>query len=351
MWDSPLPAQPGGSGPGGPPNSRANHLADLFRPPYNLIERVTWDEARDLGKDEKRWLLVNLQNPADFHSQALNRDIWKDAAVVALVREHFVFLQYEKGHPAADQYVSFYFPDQAHERAETYPHVSIVDPRTGEQVKTWSGAPFPSAVDFHAQLVEFLDRYSLEANSKNPVVRAKRPEAPRKNIERMTEEEMFEMALQNSLHPNGGGGGGGGVGGASASFDPDALTKSPAESQTRAAEAQGDNDGDEETATAESAAFARIASNRPHVEPTADPATTTRIQVRHPEGRLIRRFALDERVARIYEWLKAAPLAGQEGVAFELKVVPQGHDLLADLERPIAEVDGLRNGTVAMEFV
>ncbi|PHH87050.1 hypothetical protein CDD83_9382 [Cordyceps sp. RAO-2017] len=151
--------------------SHARRLEDLFRPPYELMSRVSWDEARTLGKEDKKWLLVNLQDMNDFNCQALNRDIWKDEAVRDLVSENFIFLQYDKDFPDAEEYVTFYFPHQSHENPDNYPHVSIVDPRTGEQVKVWSGRPFPTAADFHAELAEFLDRYSLAANSKNPVAK------------------------------------------------------------------------------------------------------------------------------------------------------------------------------------
>lgn len=321
-------------------------MADLFRPPYDLIARLSWDEARDEGKDLKKWLLVNLQDMSDFNCQALNRDIWKDEAVASLVKENFIFLQYDKSHFAAEQYITFYFPNEGHQNPNNYPHVSIIDPRTGEQVKVWSGAPFPKAIEFHSQLAEFLDRYSLSAHSKNPVPKVKRPERV-VDVDRMTEEEMLEMALQNSLDANGGPS-------RPDIQDPDELTKSTG---ALAASQQGQDDVQSDESPAAAAAtqtggsvFAQIPSDRPHAEPPADPATTTRLQVRNPPGRIIRRFRLDEPVARIYEWLKAEPLPGKEGVEFELKSMPAGADLIEHLEETIQEA-GLANGTVMLEFV
>ncbi|KAK4156632.1 hypothetical protein C8A00DRAFT_12464 [Chaetomidium leptoderma] len=341
VWeDNARSSRPASLGPAEP--SRASRLADLFRPPYDLISHMSWDEARDEGKESKKWLLVNLQDTSDFNCQALNRDIWKDEAVKSLVKENFIFLQYEKSDFAAEQYITFYFPNESHQNPNNYPHVSIIDPRTGEQVKVFSGIPFPSALDFHAQLAEFLDRYSLSAHSKNPVPTAKRPERV-VNVDRMTEEEMLEMALQNSLDANGGP--------KQPNIpDPDELTVSTGASE----EGKGKENAEaaaavEEPATAESA-FARIVSDRPHTEPTADPATTTRLQVRNPPGRIIRRFRLDDPVSRIYEWLKAEPLAGKKGVEFELKSMPQGADLIEHLDETIQDA-GLANGTVMLEFI
>ncbi|KAK3938766.1 UBX domain-containing protein 5 [Diplogelasinospora grovesii] len=328
----------------GPQPSRSTRLAELFRPPYDLMARFSWDEARDEGKEQKKWILVNLQDMSDFNCQALNRDIWKDQPIRQLVAENFIFLQYEKSDPQAEQYTTFYFPNRTHENPNNYPHVSIIDPRTGEQVKVWSGIPFPSALDFHAQLVEFLDRYSLAANSKNPVVKTKRPERV-VDVDRMTEEEMLQMAMQNSLETNG-------TTSKPNVVDPDELTKL----EDVKGKARADSDEDVEmsatagSSAAQESAFARIPSDRPHTEPANNPATTTRIQFRHPTGRVIRRFNLDDPVSRIYEWLKAEPLEGKEGLEFELKVVPQGHDLIVDLDKTISEV-GLKQGTVMIEFI
>jgi len=331
-------------------------LAELFRPPYELISRLSWDEARDTGKEEKKWLLVNLQDMSDFNCQALNRDIWKDDAVKSLVRENFIFLQYEKNDIEAERYINYYFQNDAHHNPNNYPHVSIIDPRTGEQVKVWSGRPFPTALEFHSQLVEFLDRYSLDVYSKNPVSKIKRPERT-VDLDRMTEEEMLEMALKNSLEPNGG------SANRSTVIDPDALTKSSSDLSNAKGKEKATSESSPEPSTPESeeeqqspqqtSPWAGIPSDRPHTEPSADPKTTTRIQVRNPAGRIIRRFRLDDPVSRIYEWIKADQanlFPGKEGVVFELKAMPQGVDLIEKLNETIKDA-GLANGTVMLEFV
>lgn len=297
---------------------------------------LSWDDARTLGKEDKKWIMVNLQDMNDFNCQALNRDIWKDEDVQDMVKEHFLFLQYDKDYPDAEEYITFYFPNQGHENLDNYPHVSIIDPRTGEQVKVWSGRPFPSAPDFRAELAEFLDRYSLEANSKNPVAQTNARKPQTVDVDRMTEEEMLEMALKNSLA-----GAGSSTGSSSTPnmHDPDALTKPGAEEK-----------GKEPELPAAQSAFSQISSTSPQTEPENNPATTTRIQFRHPTGRVIRRFNLQDPVRRIYEWLKAEPLEGKEGVEFELKKMPQGQDLIDSLDETIQE-NGLKQGTVMIEFI
>ncbi|KAK4226834.1 hypothetical protein QBC38DRAFT_215992 [Podospora fimiseda] len=336
--------------PSGAPSSRAARLTDLFRPPFDLMHRIPVADARELGKEGTKWVMVNLQDMSIFSCQTLNRDVWKDEAVKALVRENFIFLQYDKTDPLAEQYINYYFVGGGHENQDNYPHVGIIDPRTGEQVKVWSGEPFPSAVDFHMQLVEFLDRYSLAVNSKNPVPKAKKERVV--DVDRMTEEEMLEMALQNSLATSNGT-----SSGSSNIVDPDQLTTAAAP-----ASASSSSKGKQKALTPEpdpepappaqqETAFSRIPSDRPHVEPPVGAAGSTRIQFRHTEGRTIRRFRFEDPVSVIYEWLKAEPpVANKSGVEFELKSMPQRQDLIELLDKTIQEA-GLGNATIFLEYL
>jgi pyruvate/2-oxoglutarate dehydrogenase complex dihydrolipoamide acyltransferase (E2) component len=366
-------------------SSKASMLAEMYRPPVELISRLSWDDARDRGKATEKWLLVNVQDPSIFDCQVLNRDIWKDSQIRETVRENFIFMQYNRDDPRGMPYVQFYFRDSG--SPDAYPHIAIVDPRTGEQVKVWSGPPVPKPMEFLMQLHEFLDRYSLKPGAKNPI--PARRAAAGIDLERMTEEQMLEMAMQNSLasqappppsqplpqaaasEPRQG---------ASPSPEPDehlrrsAIRKgkmvdrggdaTAAETTADGAKAQAEARFSEPngnvqrasaaappttaaTAPASASPFAAISSAHPHEEPPADPATTTRIQFRHAGGRIIRRFLLTDPVRRLYEWLKAAPIDGKAGMEFEL--VSAGQNLLEKLDASIQDA-GLRNQTVMIEF-
>lgn len=326
-------------------SSKAQRLAELFRPPFELMRQVSWDTAREQGKEEMKWILVNVQDASIFHCQQLNRDIWKHDGIKELVKENFIFIQYSKDDPRGQSYINYYFP--LRDDPDAYPHIAIVDPRTGEQVKIWSGPPIPEAGDFLMQLVEFLDRYSLDVTKKNPVARRKPEKAKSLDVGRLTEEEMLDLALQNSLASNGGGG--------PKEEDPDELTKSFGDvSKGKGKEVEEDEEM--ESANGDGGAslaspFSQIVSNNPHTEPAAG-AGVVRIQFRHPTGRLIRRFHSNDTVRRIFEWLKAEPLEGKEGVAFDLKEQRgnESRDLIEFLDETIQGA-GLANGTVMVEFL
>ena len=320
-------------------SSKSNMLAEMYRPPFDLMSRLPWDMAREEGRDNEKWLLINIQDPSIFDCQVLNRDLWKDPTVKETIREHFIFLQYSKDDPRAAPYLQYYFQDR--DISDNYPHIAIIDPRTGEQMKIWSGPPVVKVTDFLIQLHEFLDRYSLNPNVRNPVAKRK-PEKKEKTIDTMTEEEMMEMAVQNSL----------GTGPSSQRReDPDDLTRSTddVKGKGKAVDEENAAVNEKEEGEDEESKFLYIPSDRPHVEPPPDPATTTRIQFRHPSGRVIRRFSLSDPVQRIYEWLKAEPpLPEKAGIPFELNSV--GHNLIDQLHVSIQDA-GLKNGTVMIGYM
>ena len=307
---------------------------------------MSWDAARELGKEEEKWILVNIQDASIFDCQQLNRDIWKDQGIKEVVKENFLFMQFNKDDTRGSTYIQYYF--QASDSDDAYPHIAIVDPRTGEQVKVWSGPPVPKAPDFLMQLVEFLDRYSLDLSKKNPVARRKEEKPKSVNVDRLTEDEMLDLALQNSL--------GSGTASGPKENDPDELTKSFGDvskgkekaADTDMTEEMGASD-DGETGNNAVAAYSRISSNNPHIEPEAGP-DVTRIQFRHSNGRVVRRFRIGDSVERLFEWLKAEPLDGKAGVPFDLRAMPAGRDLAEHLNETIESV-GLKMGTIMVEYL
>lgn len=343
IWDSTsegLAQATGGTSEGSSKNAR---LAELFRPPFDLMYKLPWDSAREEGKESGKWILVNIQDVSIFDCQLLNRDIWKDPGIKDLVKENFIFMQYAKEDSRANQYVQYYFPQKDSEAA--YPHIAIVDPRTGEQVKVWSGPPIPKPAEFLMQLVEFLDRYSLDLSKKNPVARRKPEKTESIDVDKLTEQEMLDLALQNSLANN--------VSSGPKALDPDDLTKSfgdfgKGKCKESSEESTGVAESSESGSGEEASPFAQIASDRPHTEPEGPPSQSTRIQFRHANGRVVRKFNPDDSVRRIYEWLKADPLDGKAGVSFELN--SSGKDLMDSLDLTIKDA-GLNNSTVMVEYI
>ena len=101
-----------------------------------------------------------------------------------IVREHFVFWQQYKESDDAERYMTFY-------TIADWPYVSIIDPRTGENMVTWSKI---EASTFPELITEFL---SLHPNLESP---AKEP--PRKKIRSENILEMDEDAQMGKKNNN-----------------------------------------------------------------------------------------------------------------------------------------------------
>ncbi|KAL9057625.1 MAG: hypothetical protein Q9162_002240 [Coniocarpon cinnabarinum] len=308
-------------------------LAAMFRPPFELISPArTWDGVRAQGKELEKWLLVNVQHAGIFDCQKLNRDIWSDTQVRATIKENFIFKQWTKVDQSCEEYIRFYFHD--HENDDAYPHIAILDPRTGEQLKLWSGSPGPTKQDFLMQVHEFLDRYSMKADARNPVAMRKSERKKEKDLDKLTEEEQLQLAMQNSMGTRE-------EGPVPKDQDPDDLTRP-------AAPPKG-NDIQGYATYQTMSRFDRISSFNPHTEPEERAPNQTRIQFRHSGGRVIHRFDIAEPVERIYEWLKADPIPETAGKEFQLTFL--GTDLIDAVKdgKTIASA-GLRNGSVMIEF-
>lgn len=145
--------------------STSRRLADLFRPPHGIMFNGTFEMARRQARDKNRWLLVTVHAPTDFASQAMNRDLWNSDLLQSFIRENFVFVQMIVGGSDERRYQSFYPYDGL------YPHVALIDPRTGERVETLlvSSIPvpgfklIPTDRDMLELLGEFISEHLMDA--------------------------------------------------------------------------------------------------------------------------------------------------------------------------------------------
>jgi hypothetical protein len=166
--------------------SAQRKLARIFRPPFDLIEKIDLNTARAKARKEARWVLVNIQDTSEFQCQVLNRDFWSNSSVKELVKEHFVFLQYHKDSRSGEQYTQFYPFD-------AFPHIAILDPITGERLKFWNKVPQVS--NWISEVYDFLNEFSLDPGSVNPTVK----HVKKVDLSTLSEEKQLEYAIQQSL--------------------------------------------------------------------------------------------------------------------------------------------------------
>lgn len=140
--------------------STARRLADLFRPPHGIMFNGSLELARRHAREVNRWLLVTLHAPTDFASQAMNRDLWNSPLLQSFIKENFVFVQMIVGGGEARRYENFYPFDGL------YPHLALIDPRTGEKIDTLLVASIPvpgyKLVPTDRDMLEILGEFIAE---------------------------------------------------------------------------------------------------------------------------------------------------------------------------------------------
>jgi len=161
-------------------------LEELFKPPLDLLCPGDWSSAKEQAVNSGRWLLVNIQDAKEFQCQVLNRDLWANPGVKAIISEHFVFWQQYRESDEAERYMTFYSIDK-------WPYVAIIDPRTGENMVTWANI---DATAFPALITEFLTLHpSLESPTKEP----SRKKVKTDNVVEMDEAAQLKAAIAASL--------------------------------------------------------------------------------------------------------------------------------------------------------
>lgn len=305
-------------------------LAKLFQPPFDIMKTLGFEDARRFAREQTKWLLVNIHDLQDFRCQVLNRDFWSDKAVKDVVRENFVFVQYESDSHDGQYYTNLYPFDD-------FPHVAILDPRTGEQVKVWSKALVPA--DWMQDVYEFLSRYSLEKGHKNPI-----KTKTTKPVSRMTEEEQMDYMVRKSL-------------GHEVDEEVEVDVDSKDKGKTKESEVIGvdGSDGDKPADSAAAGDDAEVDSDEDRFlaiipdapeEPPNEP-DTTRIQLRLADGsRVVRRIRTTDSVRAIYAFVKTLEKA--QGTYFELTSARE--KLFPKLDMTVEEA-GLKNASILVEIL
>ncbi|XP_053163430.1 UBX domain-containing protein 7 isoform X2 [Hemicordylus capensis] len=171
---------------GGAIDKKLTTLADLFRPPIDLMHKGSFETAKECGQMQNKWLMINIQNVQDFACQCLNRDVWSNEAVKNIIREHFIFWQVYHDSEEGQRYIQFY-------KLADFPYVSILDPRTGQKLVEWHQLDVTSFLD---QVTGFLSEHGqLDGHSTSPPQKRTRSES----LIDASEDSQLEAAIRASL--------------------------------------------------------------------------------------------------------------------------------------------------------
>lgn len=336
------------------PHGRATSLTDMFSPPSHLLHTGGgFMGARNVAKESKRWLLVNLQNEDDFACHALNRDVWRDELVENLIREGFTFLQIMSNCSEGTTYRQRY-------KAFAYPHVAIIDPRTGRLLwkkEGWTMQNPLTPEQFVQAASDFCSRHSFD----------KEPMAPRMENHssgvgggggssitmppkrEMSEEEQLQAAIRASMNDGMNQQG---------SYDDDDDSYIIEDDDDDEDMGEGDVEDSKPAAAVESAEE----ESRPPTfeeeivtiivsdEPGAGTQNVARIMLRMPDGkRLVRKFIEQDSVKMIYAFVAQSNEEAKGGKPFELKAGFPPKDLFPSVDVSISSM-GLSGDTITVRW-
>ncbi|CAJ2636135.1 unnamed protein product [Trifolium pratense] len=128
--------------------SSQDTLASLYRPPFHLMFTGSFDKAKGAASLQDKWLLVNIQSTKEFSSHMLNRDTWANDAVSQTISTNFIFWQVYDDTTEGKKVCTYY-------RLDSIPVVLIIDPITGQKMRSWGGMVQPESL--LEGLITFLD--------------------------------------------------------------------------------------------------------------------------------------------------------------------------------------------------
>ncbi|KAJ2821452.1 UBX domain protein Ubx2 [Coemansia sp. 'formosensis'] len=302
----------------GSESSRRNRLAELFKPPFDIMHSGNIDSARQEAMEDGKWVMINLQEVSDFKCQALNRDIWRQKVIKDIVRQDFVFFQVAIDTAEGVKLATMY-------GAGEFPFVAVIHPKTGELRRIF--ARIENVSDMVEDIANFLldhpgPKKSASAHGSDTGSRA------HGSNRRMTEAEELAAAIAASeLESNGARSRGSGTTanpiplGSDSEMDSDyENSDSYSEIISINSDSEADDDDDDDgygggqgemevdeappVPEGPDAWYRQLPTTVP-AEPALGP-TVTRIQFRFPSGqRVVRRFEKSAKVVAIFHYLKA----------------------------------------------
>eukprot|EP00736_Rhodelphis_marinus_P010967 Rmarinus@m.20130 len=178
-----------------------NQMGEALGPPEDLLFRGGFERAKEKGAEERKWLLINIQDYKEFVSFVLNRDVWKNPHIRALVEDFFVFGQFSNRALEGRHFLQYY-------QCPTLPCVCILDPRTGELMGQWAPIGLDK-VDDHARefLQHFLQENTFEGRRRRPSSRPSSLSGPSgvsaPLVAGLSEDEQLARAIAASLENEG----------------------------------------------------------------------------------------------------------------------------------------------------
>lgn len=135
-------------------------LGESFKAGSKLSCDLSFDDALQLGLDEKKWMVLHIHEESSFDSLRVSRDVWPDETVSMLLNESFILWLRPDYHPHVRELTTKY------PKVLEAPYIAIIDCRTGRVAKQINNLKcILNEQECSAMLMDFLEAHNLNASN------------------------------------------------------------------------------------------------------------------------------------------------------------------------------------------
>ena len=148
-------------------------LEALYRPPFGLMFKGSFEQAKIEAANQGKWLIANIQSKTEFSSYMLNKDTWANNAVKETIGASFIFWQIIDESEEGRKVCSYYHLTEM-------PSTLIIDSITGQKMNSWQGTISPQR--FLEDLLPYMDNGPTDSQEQQQqlkdVLKSEYPDLP-----------------------------------------------------------------------------------------------------------------------------------------------------------------------------
>ena len=151
---------------GGTSLTITNNLPSIFNPPTDIIWKGTFEDAKREGNLIFKYILLTFHRPSEFSCQRTIRDIWRDSLIKEFIKDNLLFYFINEDEGDSSNYLQFY-------GIESFPHWSLIDPRTGRRVRQWNGRSTITSSEVLQEIAEYIFENPLIIEEEELIIKEK----------------------------------------------------------------------------------------------------------------------------------------------------------------------------------
>eukprot|EP00949_MAST-11_sp_MAST-11-sp1_P005473 g5473.t1 len=138
-------------------NAKGVNLRAEFQMPSNMVFQGSLIDAQKKATEEKKWLMVNIQDDKIWACYDLIRMVWQNEIVQSVVESSLVLFLGKQTTPFGREFMRLYKLDESQ-----LPYVALMHPLTGAIVKVFMKGKVMDTMQFVSSVTDFLTEKEAE---------------------------------------------------------------------------------------------------------------------------------------------------------------------------------------------